>query len=184
MFRKLLEWDSDTFVYLNGLGTKEYDFFWATITNIYTWIPLLLLFFILIFVRYPKKEALFMSLTIIALMLFIIAITDLTKEFVARLRPNNEEAINSIIRILKRPVSYSFFSGHASSSFSITTLVVLFLRKKIKWVWLFYLWPILFTSSRIYIGVHYPLDIIFGASIGILSALLFFNLYNIYTRFS
>lgn len=178
MLEKLLEWDKDTFIYLNSHGIEEYDLFWSTITNITTWIPLFVLFFVLVFIKYPKREALFIALTVLALIFFILYATHITKEFVARLRPNNNEEINTLIRILKSPVSYSFFSGHAASSFSITTLIVLFLRKRLKWCWLFYIWPLLFAFSRIYVGVHYPVDIIVGAIVGILSAFLFYNLYT------
>ncbi|MET6991951.1 phosphatase PAP2 family protein [Sediminicola arcticus] len=178
MLEKIAEWDRNTFIYLNSLGIEEYDVFWSTVTNITTWIPLFILFFILIWIKYPKKEALLMTFTVFILVGFILGITDLTKEFVARLRPNNNEEIKTIIRILRSPSSYSFFSGHASSSFSITTLVFLFLRPKYNWAWVFFVWPLLFATSRIYLGVHYPIDIIVGAIVGILSALLFYKLHR------
>ncbi len=178
MFDKLLEWDREIFIYLNSLGIEKYDQFWSIVTNITSWIPLFLLFFVIVILKYPKKEALFISLTVIALLFFILLATDLTKEFVGRLRPNNDEEINGLIRILKNPVSYSFFSGHAASSFSVTTLIVLFLRKKFKWAWIFYLWPLMFAFSRIYVGVHYPTDILVGSLVGILSAFLFYNFYE------
>ncbi|WP_422083892.1 phosphatase PAP2 family protein [Ulvibacterium sp.] len=177
MLEKILQWDRDTFIYLNNLGIEEYDFFWSTVTNISTWIPLFILFFIIIYRKYPKREALFVSLTIIALVFFITTATDMTKEYVARLRPNNDSQVNTLIRILKTPTTYSFFSGHASSSFSVTTLVVLFLHKRFKWCWFFYVWPLLFAASRIYVGVHYPVDIIVGALVGVLSAFLFYTMY-------
>ncbi|MEE9362865.1 MAG: phosphatase PAP2 family protein [Cellulophaga sp.] len=175
---KLIAWDRSTFVYLNSLGVEQYDTFWITVTNIFTWIPLFILFFVLVFIKHPKKEAFSIALTIVALIFFILFLTDITKEFIERLRPNNEPAINGIIRILKDPSSYSFFSGHASSSFSVTTLVVLFLRKKTKWVWLFYIWPLVFVTSRIYVGVHYPVDIIVGALVGTLTANLFYTMHR------
>ncbi|MEL6916997.1 MAG: phosphatase PAP2 family protein [Bacteroidota bacterium] len=178
MLDKLLEWDTDTFIYLNSLGSEPYDFFWSTVTNISTWIPLFLLFVFLVFSKYPPKNALYITVTVVLLAFFITTFTNITKELVGRLRPNNNEEINSFIRIVKNPQSLSFFSGHASSSFSITTLIVLFLRKKISWVWLFYLWPLLFAASRIYVGVHYPIDIIVGALVGLLSAFLFYGLYR------
>ncbi|MEO1012600.1 MAG: phosphatase PAP2 family protein [Bacteroidota bacterium] len=177
MLQKILEWDRDTFVYLNSLGVEEYDHFWSLVTTISTWIPLFVLFFVLVFLKYPTREAIFVCLTIVSLIFFIIVLTDFTKELVARLRPNNEPEINSLIRVLRRPASYSFFSGHASSSFSITTLVVLFLRDRLKWRWFFYIWPLLFASSRIYVGVHYPMDILVGALVGVGSAWLFYSLY-------
>ncbi len=180
MLEKLLKWDSDTFVYLNGLGIEQYDGFWSTITHISTWIPLFILFIVLFYLNFPKNEARYKFLTVLGLVVFIAAITHITKISVARLRPNNTEEINTLIRILKTPTDYSFFSGHASSSFSITMLVFLFLRKKVKWAILFFVWPILFTMSRIYVGVHYPLDILVGTVVGILSGILF---YWIYQRF-
>lgn len=178
MLEKILQWDRETLIYLNSLGTEEYDLFWSTVTNIYTWIPLFLFFFLLIFWKYPRKEAIYVTLTIISLIGFILVATDLTKGCFERLRPNNNTEINSIIRVLKNPSSFSFFSGHAASSISITTIIVLFLRKKVKWCWIFYIWPLLFALSRIYVGVHYPVDIIVGAIVGLLTAFAFFNLYK------
>lgn len=178
MLEKLLKWDRDTFVYLNGLGIEKYDVFWATVTNISTWIPLFILFLILFFLKFSKKEAFYKFLTVLGLAIFITVITHLTKISVARLRPNNTEEINALIRIIKTPTDYSFFSGHASSSFSITMLVFLFLRKKVKWAILFFIWPILFAMSRIYVGVHFPIDIIVGMVVGLLSGWLFYWLYQ------
>ncbi|RYC50205.1 phosphatase PAP2 family protein [Flagellimonas olearia] len=178
MLERLLEWDRDTFIYLNGLGIEKYDGFWTVVTNFWTWTPLFILFIFLLFRKFSKREAFYKLLTVLGLALFITAITHWTKISVARLRPNNTEEINLLIRILKSPTDYSFFSGHASSSFSLTLLVFLFLRKKVKWAYLFFVWPILFTMSRIYVGVHYPIDIIVGMLVGLLSGVLFYRLYQ------
>lgn len=178
MLNKLLEWDKEIFVYLNNLGIEEYDTFWTVATEIISWTPLFILFFVLIMMAYPKKEALYRSLTVLILLLLVLLLTDITKDFFERLRPNNNEQLQHLIRILKKPTSFSFFSGHAATSFSITTLVVLFLRKKIGWVWILYLWPLIFSFSRIYVGVHYPFDILTGTSIGIVLALIFYKLYS------
>lgn len=176
MLEAILEWDRETFIYLNNLGIEEYDAFWSTITNITTWIPLYIAFFILIFYKYPKKHAFSTVLTVLLLVVVILSATEITKEFVARLRPNNDTEVNTLIRILKSPTNFSFFSGHAASSFGITTFIVLVLRSHFKWVYLFYLWPLLFASSRIYVGVHYPVDIIVGTIVGVSLAFLFYFL--------
>jgi len=178
MLNHLLEWDRNTFIYLNNLGTEDYDLFWVMVTNITSWIPLYILLFALIFLKYPKKEALFITCTIILLLICVLGLTDITKTYFERLRPNNDIEINSIIRILKNPPGYSFFSGHASSSFSLSTIFFLFLRKKVSIIWLLFLWPSLFAYSRIYVGVHYPMDILTGAAIGILLGFLFFLFYR------
>ncbi len=177
MLDKLLQWDRDAFVYLNSLGIEQYDFFWSTVTKFPPWIPLFILFLSLFFVKYSKREAIFIIGTLLVMVFFVTTITDLTKYAVARIRPNNNEEINTLIRILRSPTGFSFFSGHASSSFSVTTFVVLFLRKHFKWVYLFYIWPILFAMSRVYVGVHFPIDLITGAVVGMFSAWLFYRLY-------
>lgn len=178
MLKQLMEWDRQILVYLNNLGIETYDSFWDMATNISTWTPLFLLFFILLLRNHPKNEALHMSLWVIALAFFIFLASEVTKEFVARLRPNNDPTINSLIRVLRRPSGFSFFSGHAATSFSITTLVVSFMRQRVPWVWVFYVWPLIFSFSRIYAGVHYPLDIVAGAIIGSLMGLVFYWTYH------
>lgn len=179
MLDKILQWDRETFVYLNSLGIEQYDMFWSTVTKFPPWIPLFVLIISLFFIKFSKREALFMILTLLMMVFFVSTLTDLTKNVVARLRPNNDEEINTLIRILRSPSGFSFFSGHASSSFSVITFVVLFLRRHFKWIYLFYIWPILFAMSRIYVGVHFPIDLMVGASVGIFSAWMFYKLYGL-----
>ena len=178
MFDRLLEWDRELFVYLNNLGIEELDTFWTVATIIISWTPLFILFIVLILLVYPGKSGIYRSIAVVLLLLAVLLLTELTKEIVERLRPNNEDMINESIRILRNPGSFSFFSGHAATSFSITTLVFLFLRNKIRWSWLFYLWPLIFSYSRIYVGVHYPFDILIGTVVGIALARLQYNMYN------
>lgn len=166
MLETLKHWDRELFVFLNGLGIEDYDSFWLFATQPKNWIPLYILFFILIFYYYRFKKGLvvgfFLILTVAVTMLF----TELVKDYVARLRPNNVEALRELIRIIQKPNNYSFFSGHASSSFSIATFVVLMIQEFSKWIYLVYLWPLVFVMSRIFLGVHYPSDIFIGALIG------------------
>ncbi len=178
MLEQLIEWDRETLIFLNSLGIEQYDGFWTLITQIPTWIPLFLFFFLLILWYHPFKKALFLIATVMALLGFVLIATDLTKEWVERIRPNNDSEIKHLLRVLRNPTSYSFFSGHAATSFSITTLVVVFLRKRTKWIWLIFIWPILFSLSRIYVGVHYPIDIFVGTLVGVLSAFLFYYLFK------
>lgn len=174
MLERILQWDRETFIYLNSLGIERFDGFWSAVTDISTWIPLFLLFLFLILWKHPRREALVMTAATLLLVICITWLTDFTKELVARLRPNNDQQINTLIRILRSPATYSFFSGHASSSFSLTTLMVLFLRHRLRWAYLFFIWPLLFAFSRIYVGVHYPVDILVGAGVGVLMGLLFY----------
>jgi len=181
MLKALLEWDRQTFLYLNSLGAEPYDGFWSIITEFVTWLPFFVALILLFFKKFPKKEALRRIACILVLSAFIALLTHLVKEGVGRLRPNNDETIAHLTRVLKHPTSYSFFSGHAASSFSIALLAILLLRNKFRWSWLFFIWPVLFALSRIYVGVHYPLDILVGMLVGLLTA---YGSYRAYLHFT
>ena len=140
MLDKMLQWDTDSLIYLNNLGTVAYDDFWVFVTTITNWIPLFLLFVFLFFFSDSKQEATKKVICVVALVVFITVLTQLVKLGFQRLRPNNESSLLGLIRILKSPTDYSFFSGHAASSCSITLLVVMLLKKKFSWVWLFFIW--------------------------------------------
>ena len=172
MLRSLRYWDQDLLVWLNNLGNEPYDAFWIFVTQIESWTPLFLFFIGVLLYYYKGKKGLVLLLYGIITFLITLAITDFTKMYVARIRPNNIDSLSSVIRVLKNPTSYSFFSGHASSSFCIVVYLVLCIREFNTWVYLAFIWPILFAGSRIYVGVHYPSDIIVGALVGSLLAIL------------
>ncbi|MGB2758539.1 MAG: phosphatase PAP2 family protein, partial [Maribacter stanieri] len=71
MLDKILQWDRDAFVYLNSLGIEQYDTFWSTVTKFPPWIPLFALIIILFFIKFPKREAIAMILTLLVMVLFV-----------------------------------------------------------------------------------------------------------------
>lgn len=166
MLETLKQWDRDLFIYLNSIGIDKYDGFWLFITDIRSWIPLYIFFTVLIFYYYRRQKAQTVLLYLVLVVVLTLSITSFVKEYVARLRPSEVEAWAELIRVLQKPSRYSFFSGHASFSFSVTTFVVLALRSYTKWIYFAFLWPIVLMLSRIYVGVHYPGDIIAGAFVG------------------
>ncbi|MEL6810921.1 MAG: phosphatase PAP2 family protein [Bacteroidota bacterium] len=168
MLDTLKEWDRTLFVFLNNLGIEPLDSFWIFVTQIESWTALFILFAVIIFNYYKGKKGILVFLFAVAAFAITLLCTELTKEFVARLRPNNELGLANLIRTLQKPTSYSFFSGHASTSMAITTFMVLAIRSFNKWIFLAFLWPLLFMTSRIYVGVHYPSDILVGALVGVI----------------
>ena len=172
MLRSLRYWDQDFLIWLNNLGKESYDAFWIFVTQIESWTPLFLYFIGVLLYYYKGRRGVILLLLGIITFLSTLAITDFTKIYVARIRPNNIDNLYCVLRVLKHPTSYSFFSGHASSSFCIVVYLVLCLKKLNPWVYLSFIWPILFAGSRIYVGVHYPSDIIVGALVGSVLALL------------
>ncbi len=178
MLDGLIQWDKDLLVYLNSLGSPKYDSFWLIITRIDVWIPLFLLFGFLIFRKALRKTAWLQLSFVLVFALFITLLSKGVKILTYRLRPCNDPDINRFMRILDTPHDFSFFSGHASSSFGITMLMMLFLKDRYKWVAAFLVWPLLFAYSRLYLGVHFPLDVLVGGLVGVASALLFYRYYQ------
>ncbi|MCH9659533.1 MAG: phosphatase PAP2 family protein [Bacteroidetes bacterium] len=171
MLKTFKEWDENLLIYLNNLGTDSYDSFWVFSTQIESWTALFLFFSLLIFYYLKKKKGLLVYGSALLMLFLTLLLTDTTKALVERLRPNNTPEIVNLIRVLQYPETYSFFSGHASTSFAITTFLVLAIRPFNRWIYLAYLWPLVFVSSRIYVGVHYPSDILIGALVGTLMAI-------------
>jgi undecaprenyl-diphosphatase len=178
MLEKILSLDTELFVYLNGLGSETFDGFWLMITKQYNWIPLFLLLLYLIYNKLGAKQSVYLLLIVAILLVLTDQTANLFKNGFQRLRPCNNPEINSFIRIVQSRNSFSFFSGHATSSMGVTTFLYLVFRKDFKYFWLLFLWPLIFAYSRIYLGLHYPLDIVSGYLCGIILAFLMFKLYQ------
>lgn len=176
MLDKLILYDKELFEFLNGLGNEHWDTFWMMVTQQFNWIPLFALFLFLVFKAYGWKKGLIIMLIVAVLVTFSDQFANLIKHSFGRLRPNNDPSINGMIRILKHPKSFSFVSGHAMTSFAVTTYLFFLLRKHFKFVVLIFIWPMLFAYSRIYLGVHFPMDILGGVFMGILIAILFYQI--------
>ena len=97
------------------------------------------------------------------------------KETVQRLRPCNEPALMEKVRLVIQqcPGGYSFVSNHAANHFALATFMVLTFRSVFKgWTYLAYVWALLISFAQIYVGVHYPLDVLAGALLGVAAGTL------------
>ncbi|MCC9073102.1 phosphatase PAP2 family protein [Flavobacterium sp. F-65] len=178
MLEKLQELDTNLFVFLNGLGSETYDKLWLVITNQLNWTPLFLLLLYLIYKKLGTKQTLYLLLFLAILIACTDQLTNAVKYSVQRLRPCNNPDINSFIRIVQSRQSFSFFSGHAANSLAAATFLYLVLNKHFKYFGLLFLWPLIFAYSRIYLGLHYPLDILCGYLVGIIMGFLIYKLYQ------
>ena len=173
---KIIAQDKELFIYLNALGNESWDNFWVIVTNQFSWIPLFLLIFFLIFKAYGWKKGIVLVLVAAALVTFSDQFVNLIKNTVGRLRPNNDPTLNEFIRILKGPKGFSFISGHSTTSFAVTTFLIATLKKHYKYSYLLLIWPFLFAYSRIYVGVHFPTDLFVGMFVGIAIGFSFYKI--------
>lgn len=182
MLDKLISLDSRLLVYLNSLGSESYDWLWLMITKQLYWTPLFLLLLFVIYKKIGTKQFLYVVLFITLILIFTDQITNLFKNGFQRLRPCNSPDINTIIRVVKTSGSYSFFSGHAANSMAVATFIYLLMKSYFKYFFLLFLWPFVFAYSRIYLGLHYPIDILCGYLFGFLSGYSFYNLHQYYQK--
>ncbi|WP_374549597.1 phosphatase PAP2 family protein [Flavobacterium sp.] len=168
MLEKIIELDKKAFVFLNGLGSNSFDGFWLLITNQFTWIPLYLLVFYLIQKKIGWKNFGYYLLFTAFLILICDQTANLFKNHFQRLRPCNDEELKSIIRIVKTSPAYSFFSGHSVNSMATTVFAFSILRKHYRYSFFLFLFPLIFAFSRIYLGLHFPGDVLTGYFFGVL----------------
>ena len=178
---QLIQLDKDLFIFLNSLGSEPFDAFWLFITKQLHWTPFFIGVFYLLQRKVGWKNLGIIVLFIAVLITFTDQITNLFKNHFQRLRPCNDEEILDIIRIVKSSDTFSFFSGHAANSMATTTFVFLLIRKYYKYTFLLFLFPLIFAYSRIYLGLHFPGDILVGYMFG---GTFGFGCYKIYNHFS
>ena len=188
MIEEILRLDSKLFLYLNNLGTSKFDIFWISLSkieaNILMYLFLILLFFYIQKIR-PKLIYIFYFIFVIALM---ITITDqganIFKDSFQRLRPCYNESIIDSLRLVKENCGgkYGFFSAHASNSFSLAIFFGLLFINRIRYIIMItIIYASLISYSRIYLGVHYPIDIIFGSFFGIFVGFIMYSF--VYLKF-
>jgi undecaprenyl-diphosphatase len=178
MLEELINLDKQFFVFLNNLGSKPFDAFWLLLTKQFNWIPFFLILLVILYKKIGTKNTLIALLSIAALITFTNEITDLIKFSVQRIRPCNDEELVGLIRIVKDSETFSFFSGHAANSTAAMMFVYLILRSYYKYSYLIFLYPLIFAYSRIYLGLHFPLDIISGYIFGSMTGILFYFIFK------
>lgn len=170
MLDQLLHFDQELFLFINqGLSNPIFDAVLPVLRNPFTWAPLYL-FLIIFFIKHYGK----MGILIVAMTLANFGVSDgisshLVKKSFQRVRPCNDEVFKKDVNIRVRCGSaYSFTSSHAANHFAMAFFwIALFRRRWKHTLWLCVAWASLISFSQIYVGVHYPLDILGGTIIGI-----------------
>lgn len=171
--------DQELFLFLNSFHNESFDFIMELASDKFTWVP----FYVIItaLLAYRHKWNTLILLIFIAL---LITLTDQIsvkgfKEVIERYRPCHNAEIKDMVHTVDGHCGglYGFVSSHASNSFGLAVFLILTVRRRIKYLApILIVWATLTSYSRIYLGVHYPLDIIGGALLGSALALLVFRL--------
>ena len=180
MLEKIRSLDTHLFIYLNSLGSPAYDNLWLIITKQVYWSPFFLLLAYLLYKKIGLKNLGIVVVFVALILFFCNESVELFKITFKRLRPCNNPEIKDIIRIVHQSNTFSFFSGHASNSMATMTFVFLILKNQYKYIFLIFLYPLIFAYSRIYLGVHYPSDILTGYVFGGLYGIVFYRGYQYY----
>jgi len=178
---QIIQIDVDFFLFLNHFHNHFFDVIMTFVSGKYSWIPLYLFILFLILRKYKLKNTLILFFSIILL----IALSDQTSVFLfkftfLRYRPCFNPEISNSVHVVNIPGGkYGFISSHASNAFALALFTNLILKNKYYSLFIFF-WASLVAYSRIYLGVHYPLDILSGALWGMFLAGLFFVLQKKY----
>ena len=168
----MLDWiiglDKELFLFLNGINSPLWDRIMWLISGKFTWIPLYVI--LLVGIIYSDLSARSIVITILFILVTVLLcdqISVLLKNFIGRLRPSHDPTLHNLVHIVNdyRGGKYGFVSSHAANVFG----VAVFSTNQLKsgtWSFILIVWAIIVSYSRIYLGVHFPLDIIFGAILG------------------
>ena len=172
--------DRDLLTTINFDGPTGYDFFWAIYSDKWTWIPfILVIVYCLLRPGNWKHRLLIIGSVALLFLLSDFVVSSFIKNVICRPRPSHDPAVMSLLSYVNdyRGGAYGFPSNHASNGFATATFLALLFRNR--WVTLSaFLWAVGSCYSRMYLGVHYPTDILCGALLGTLFAFLVFILYK------
>jgi membrane-associated phospholipid phosphatase len=177
----LLQFDRHLFYFINhDLANPFFDWIMPWLRNPKFWIPLYL--FIIAFCIWKYKKT---GVIIIVLMALSAGFADFTsasiiKPIVKRVRPCHDQVVSQtdILRVGCGP-AYSFPSTHATDHFAMAFFLILLFHKKWRWIWLWaILWAGTISFAQVYVGVHFPVDVICGAVYGVLVGCLFAMLFK------
>ncbi len=164
----LKNWDQELFLVLNGAHNGFWDFVMWWASDKFIWIPVYALFLFLLWKQHGRKIWIIIFFAALLVFLSDQISVHFFKDVFQRFRPSHEPAIKDVVHIVNnyRGGDYGFYSSHASNVFALAVFVISLLPKKPLGIVLIIGWAMLIAYSRIYLGVHYPGDVLAGALAG------------------
>lgn len=175
--QEIIQEDRSLFLFLNNLGSSSFDQFWILISSTWIWIPLYVIFLFLLFKNYKVRNLIFILIFVALGVTFTDQLAGIFKTGVSRLRPCHDPTLTGLMRDVKCGGKFGFYSSHAANTFFIATFMSLLLFRKFKLLpYILFTWAIVVSYSRIYLGVHFPLDILMGSLMGFFAGGFFASL--------
>lgn len=161
--------DRELFLSLNNLGSQPFDQLWIMISATWIWVPLYVIFLYLLVKTFSVRNLLFILIFIAIGVTVSDQLAGIFKTGIGRLRPCHDPTLDNLVREVKCGGRFGFYSSHASNTFFIATMMSMLLRHKHRYLpYILFFWAAAVSYSRIYLGVHFPLDLLMGASMGFL----------------
>ena len=174
---ELLKLDRQAFFLINHAGQNGlFDALMPLLRHAYFWAPFYTFLLIYVVSNFKKNVLLWILFSILLVTMTNYISSDFIKHFIFRLRPCNDTGLIPPARLLLsyKPQSSGFTSSHATNHFAMAVFFFVTMRKQTgNWGLLFFVWALLIGYAQVYVGVHYPLDIIGGALVGSGFGLLF-----------
>jgi len=176
--------DGQIFEWINGTTSNVvFDAVLPIIRNKFTWIPFYVFLVGALFYQFRWRALPYIGFLILTVGLADTVSSKIIKPAVKRVRPCNRPADNSTLKVIARipcGSGFSFPSSHASNHFAIAFFLIasgwVVLRL---WVSLLILWAALIGYSQIYVGVHFPVDVLVGSVLGMAIGFLFAKLWRV-----
>ena len=187
-FSKIQDMDMQVLSLFNGSDNIMLDQMVQILTSGLTWIPLYVMLF---FVVMRNNETMGQIALVVGSAIFCVLFADglvdgIVKQLAERWRPSNDPTFKYMVQVVDdiRLKGYSFCSAHAANTMSLAVFFSLLIRSKMLTITLV-IWSLINCWTRLYLGVHYPSDILCGMIIGIIVGILVYLLYyKIYLRIS
>lgn len=165
----LIEKDQELLLFLNGLGNSTFDPFWLLVTGKWFWIPFYVILLYLVYKSFPLRKFFFIIIFIAIGITISDQLASIFKHGIERFRPCHTDSLVGQMRLVICGGNYGFYSAHASTSFFVVSYISILIGKKYKYLpYILIVWASVVSYSRIYLGVHFPFDVAFGAMVGFL----------------
>ncbi len=185
LLQLLNQWDTSLFLYLNGIHSPFWDYFMTLYSDRFVWVPFYASFLYVMIRNFHAK----VSITCLLVIVAIVFVCDQTastvlKPMVERMRPSNlDNPISPLVHVVfnYRGGRYGFPSSHAANAWSMAFFAMYLVRRNKLTVFLT-LWALVMSYSRVYLGVHYPGDLMVGTLIGFITATVAYYVFRYFAK--